>query len=277
MTDVDDLEACYFDLTGDNFSFLSDNSIPKTEFPSLVLFYDTVYYDVEETINYFINDYRKASPAWDSLYPHMKSFFDLYTAKVFGNKEYLYFFELCAKVYLSEYKILPELQNYGLELFGTPIKDTAFVDLISGFNFINFYDFLDENIIYYLIDKSIMTCTCLEQERKRKNIGNVVILNCDIKDVNKNQIEKDVSVVRANNIWRYVEDFHLFIEKYTSMIIPGGIFLFQEYSKYKLFFTENNPYQTRNISSYFDNWEQSCIIDLQGKKIFDSLVFERKS
>jgi hypothetical protein len=275
MSDIEELEKYYFDLTGNDFSFLEKHNIPKTEFTTLAVCYDNCYYNDEEAIKWFIKDYRKVENRWDSLYPHLKEFYKFYTAVIFNNIEYKHFFELCAKIYLDEYRMQPELRNYGNELYTPQLQGTTFVDLISGFNFYNFYDRLNNNNLYYLIDKSMMTCACLEMGKKRKNIDNINIINCDIKDVNRNQIEGNVSVVRVNNVWRYVEDFYTCIEKYKSMIMQGGTFLFQEYSAYKLFFQQNNPYQLYNIQSYFNAWEQQYIINMNDHTIFDSLIYKK--
>jgi hypothetical protein len=274
MSDIEELERYYFEQTGSNLAFFDKHSIPKTELPVLLLLYDTSYYDIEGAIEYFIKDYMKIEPNRDSLYPHLKDFYKFYK-DIFNNAKHNQFFELCANIYLDGYKIQPALKKYGEELFVTPIADTTFIDLCSGFNFYNFYDYLNKDTIYYLIDKSMFTCICLELGKKRKKIDNVVVLNTDIKDVDRKQIEGDVSVVRVNNVWGYTEDFHKYIEKYKSMIMQDGIFLFQEYSKDKILFIENGPYKVRNIPLYFDGWEQKYIINLGGGKIFDSLVYKK--
>jgi hypothetical protein len=121
----------------------------------------------------------------------------------------------------------------------------------------------------------LLTCTCLELGKKRKGIEHVIILNANIKDVERKQIEGEISVVRINNVWRYVYDFHNYIEKYKSMIMPNGIFLFQEYSGYKLLFREDGPYNVFKIPSYFTDWEQSYIMNTGEGKIFDSLIFKK--
>jgi hypothetical protein len=57
--------------------------------------------------------------------------------------------------------------------------------------------------------------------------------------------------------------------------MQGGIFLFQEYSAYKLFLKSDNPYQIKNINSLFNNWEQKFIININNDKIFDSLIYRK--
>jgi hypothetical protein len=275
MSDVDELEKYYFDLAGSDFSFLTKYNIPKTEFSTLVLFYDNCYFNSEEAIKLFVLDYRKVEDSFDGLYPYLKEFYEFYASRIFNNNEHKHFFELCAKIYLDEYRIQPELKDYGIELFRPQIKNSTYIDLITGFNFIQFYSYLDENTLYYLLDKSIMTCTCLELEKTRRKIGNVIVLNCDIRDIERKQFEGDISVVRVNNVWRYVEDFYKYIEKYKNIIMRDGVFLFQEYSKYKLLCRDDGPYKILNIPSYFTGWEQQYIINMNGEKIFDSLIYKK--
>jgi hypothetical protein len=241
---------------------------------TLAFIYDLCFYNTEQAIKTFINEYRKVKDNWDDLYPHLKSFYEFYIG-IFNNTKYMHFFELCSRIYLDEYKQQPNFYNYKNELFTTKIPNTTFVDLISGFNFYNFYDSLKSDTLYYLIDKSLLTCTCLELGKKRKGIENVIILNADIKDVERKQIEGEISVIRINNAWRYVYDFHNYIEKYKSMIMPNGIFLFQEYSGYKLIFREDGPYNVFKVLSYFTDWEQSYIMNTGEEKIFDSLIFKK--
>jgi len=274
MSYLKELEKYYFEQTGNDLSFFDNHSIPRSELSSLALYYDYCSCNSEETIRSFIIDYRKAGKYWDSLYIHLRKFYDFYVT-IWNDVSHKYFFELCANVYLDEYKIQASLSNYVTQLFDTHIPNTTFIDLISGFNFTNFYDVLDKNILYYLVDKSIMACTCLEIAKKRKNIDNVVILNDDIKNIEKSQIEGNVSIVRASNPWKYVTTFQDYVEKYKAMIMPGGIFLFQEYSEHRLLFQESNPYKQNNIASYFRGWEEHFVINLDNKRIFDSLIYKR--
>jgi hypothetical protein len=275
MADIDELEKYYLDETGNNFDFLSKYSIPKTEASTLVLCYDNCYYNVDESINWFINIYRKVGNYYKELYPYLKEFYNFYTKRVFGNIKHEHFFELCAKVYLNEYRMNSDLQNYPNELFVSPIKHTSYVDLISGFNFLNFYPHLCKDNTYYLVDKSIMTCKCLKIQKEKNNIENVIILNKDVFDISEKDFNENISVIRVNNVWRYIYDFDTLIEKFKSMIMQNGIFLFQEYSTYKLFFQQNSPYQIKNICSLFNNWKQEFIFDINGQKIFDSLIFRK--
>jgi hypothetical protein len=121
----------------------------------------------------------------------------------------------------------------------------------------------------------MLSCTYLELAKKRKSIDNVIVLNTDIKDVERYQIVGDISVIRVNNVWRYVGDFYQYIEKYKAMIMQDGVFLFQEYSEYKLLIQENSPYKVYNIPSYFIGWEQKCILNSDNGKIFDSLIYKK--
>lgn len=52
---IDDLENFYKRYTNKTFSFLPENGILKTEISSLMLLYDTIYYNVDDTIQFFCN------------------------------------------------------------------------------------------------------------------------------------------------------------------------------------------------------------------------------
>ena len=275
MANIDDLEQYYKELTGNDFSCFDKFGIPKTEFSSLALIYDTCQCDIEETIKTFIVSYRKVEEEYrNELYPYIKEFFNFYVP-IYNKQEYKKYFELNAQVYCDVFENQTHLAEYENQLYKAHIPKTTFVDLCTGFNFHNFYVNLEKEMLYYNIDKSMLTCIFLEEAKKRKNVDNVVIINKDVSDVNREDIEGDISIIRANNIWRYKYDFDLCIEKYKRMIMKNGIFLFSENAKDKIFFYDENPYKLKNIPSYFIGWEQSMQLNFGDKGLFDTLKYSK--
>jgi len=276
MANIDDLEQYYKELTGNDFSCFDKFGIPKTEFSSLALIYDTCQCDIEETIKTFIVSYRKVEEEYrNELYPYIKEFFNFY-APIYNKQEYKKYFELSAKVYLDVFKCQPHLANYENQLYKAHIPNTTFVDLCTGFNFYNFYKNLEKEILYYNIDKSMLTCAYLEEAKIRINVDNVVIINKDVSDVNREDIEGEISIIRANNIWAYKPDFINYLEKYKTMLMKNGLFLFSENTKDKLFFIENNPYIFYNIQSYFNGWKRNMEANISDN-IFDILTYQKIS
>lgn len=77
---IEELEDKYNQYTGKNFSFLSDRGILKTEISSLMLLYDTVYYNADDTIKFFLgSDYLNKPELLEVLKNPLKEFFGFYT------------------------------------------------------------------------------------------------------------------------------------------------------------------------------------------------------
>jgi hypothetical protein len=276
MDYMHEIEQEYFQETNTDFSFLTKHGIVKTEITSLMLLYDNNNYDIKQSIHFFINDYLKRPEIYDSIFPYLSEFYDFYASRIFGNMNRKDFIEKSAHIYLNEYRTNPEIEKYKLDnLYKYPKFGTKYVDLISGFNFIHFLDDLDKETMYYLIDKSLFTCECLSISIKNKKLFNITVLNKDIKDIELNDIGNDISVIRANNIWRYVPDFHEYIPKYKTFLMKNGIFLFQEYSINKIFDMANNPYQW--LDNYFgEEWEKKFIIqNAENIRAFDSFIYKK--
>ena len=77
---IEELEDKYNQYTGKNFSFLSDRGILKTEISSLMLLYDTVYYNADDTIKFFLgSDYLNKPELLEVLKNPLREFFGFYT------------------------------------------------------------------------------------------------------------------------------------------------------------------------------------------------------
>jgi hypothetical protein len=244
-----------------------------------MLLFDNNNYDIEKSILHFVgSDYLNKNEILNSIYPYLQEFMSFYVNKIFGNMARKDFIHKSAYVYLANYRDNPETINNKLDaLYKPPEHGTKFVDLLSGFNFIHFFDDLDKNTMYYLVDKSLFTCECLSISIQNKNLPNVFIINKDIKDVVIEDIGTKISVVRANNIWRYIHNFQDFIPKYKSFIMQNGVFLFQEYSINKILNLKNNPYTW--LDSFFaDNWKKEIIIqNTENIRAFDTFQYRKKS
>ena len=272
MDKMKELEEFYRQYTNKNFSFLSDNGILLTEITSLMLLFDNVYYDVEETIKYFFVSYLQRPELMSDLSSPMQEFFNFYKQICF-NANFREFMNLAAQIYLDNYREVPEYATQEKPVLPKCDKDgVAFVDLISGFNFSHFFPTLNESTQYYLVDKSIMTCELLELQKQKFQVNNVHILCKDIDDFEKNDIKQDIGIVRIKNAFRYVPDFKDKIEKFKSYICSDGRFIFQEQSIAK---TILHPVY-KDIDSYFIGWNKEIQhFETQNPNSLDSIEFKR--
>lgn len=276
MDYLNEIEQEYLLETGNDFSFLTEHDIFKTEISSLMLLYDNCNYDIEKSILFFLNDYQKKPGIYSTIQPYLKDFYSFYENKIFGNMKYKDFLHKSAHVYLANYRDDPDIVNNKLDpLFKCEKPGTKFVDLLSGFNFIHFLDNLEHDTEYYLIDKSIFTCECLNISIQNKKISNVFVINKDIGNVTVDDIGDKISVIRANNIWCYINNFHDYIPKLKTFLVQDGLFLFQEYSYVKVLSLQNNPY-TWLDSCFGANWEKEITIqNTANKRAFDTFMYRK--
>jgi hypothetical protein len=273
---MNEIENEYILETGNNFSFMTKHDIFKIEITSLMLMYDNCKYDIEQTITYFLNQYLKRPDIYNSIHPYLKEFLVFYENKVFGNAERIDFINKSAYVYLNAYRGNPEIEKYKLdELYKYSKQGTKYVDLACGFNFIHFLDELNKETTYYLIDKSIFTCECIKIKIKEKTLSNIFVINKDIIDVDVTDIGGKISVIRVNNIWCYIQNFHEYIPKFKKFLMENGIFVFQEYSTTKVLSLANTPY-TWLDNCFGEGWEKEVIIqDIENIRSFDTIIYKK--
>ena len=270
---IEELEDKYNQYTGKNFSFLSDRGILKTEISSLMLLYDTVYYNVDDTIKFFLgSDYLNKPELLEVLKNPLKEFFGFYTQICFDIR-YKEFIKIAANIYFQCYKDSKDVaENEKPELPKCEMEGSAFVDLISGFNFSHFYPTLDKKTEYYLVDKSIMTCELLELRKQEYELDNVHILCKDIDDLKISDIKQPVEILRIKNPFRYIPDFKDKIEDFKNMICTGGKFIFQEQSIVKTFCYP----EYKNIDSYFEGWlKEQQILLTDNPNSLDTLSYKK--
>lgn len=254
------------------FSFLDEFEIPSSELSSLILMFDYHLYDKNSAINYFIHDYRKIeSPNISNLKEHLSRFLDFYCSNISN----IYFIETLAKTYLINYK------NQFAEKYKHPllpknnIENSIYLDLVTGFDFINFYEHLEAENSYYLTDKSIFTCKCLELKSKELNLSNITILSKDILDLENNDFEKQVGLIRAKNVFRYVPLFFTHLTFFKSLLPFNGRFVFQERAMDNIIF--NNFIHYDKIKNLFlDGWDYSEERGNASNPLdFDSMIFTK--
>lgn len=273
MSLIDDLENLYKNYTNNTFSFLAENGIYKTEITSLMLLYDTFYYNIDDTIQFFLSEhYLNKIELMNVLNKPLKDFFSFYT-KICFDIQYKNFIKIAAKVYLEKFRENPVLAKYEKPKLPKCEKPgTAFVDLISGFNFSHFFPTIEKSTEYYLIDKSIMTCELLELRRQEYKLDNVHILCKDIDDLKLSDISQPVEILRVKNPFRYISDFKGKIEKFKDIISPGGRFIFQEQSTEKTICFD----VYKDIDSYFEGWKkEKQIIITQNPNLLDTISFKK--
>ncbi|MDR0516492.1 MAG: hypothetical protein LBH25_05540 [Fibromonadaceae bacterium] len=252
MECIDEIESEYFSKTGRDFSFLPEHGIPKNEITFLMFMYDYSHFNIEQLISFLTNNcsYVTEPEMLSHMQPYLREFYHLYENEILGNADCAALIKKSAHVYSCNSKMDPDFEKYGRDkLYKYPKTGIKFVDLASGVNFIDFYGDLDKDTEYYLVDKSLFACECLEIFKKKKNISNVVVINKDVKDLQLEDIGggKDIYVIRLKNIWSYVDNFHECIPKYQSFLMKDGIFLFQESS-----------FCMDNFSPIYYNWLDGC-------------------
>lgn len=109
-------------------------------------------------------------------------------------------------------------------------KNEIFLDLITGFNFIQFYPDLKEDTFYYLVDTSLFVCEGLRQERAFHPHLNIQVIRKSVLKLKKEDFKAPVSLLRAKNLFGYVSINKWDIEHFQSLIRPGGQFIFQEHT-----------------------------------------------
>jgi len=126
-----------------------------------------------------------------------------------------------------------------------------------------------------VVDRSKFTCKCISIAKEIKRVNNLTRINEDIHSVNRNHFPSNVEIIRAQNIFYYIPDFYDAVPKFKEMIEFGGVFLFQEYSQKRSFFSSSPPYSI--IDEYFlDGWSRNYEYNLTPiSKSFDSLIFTK--
>lgn len=226
-----EIEKQYYQSTSKNFDFLVNHNIPKTEISSLLLIFDFNKYNIDNTINYFIYDYRKINIFnIEQLKNGIKSFLEFYSI-IKDDVNYIDFIEYSARLYINLYKSRFVENGYKMpSLPRNKLTNTIFLDLASGFDFINFFPNLESDTIYYLVDKSRFTCNCLNMKVNDLNLSNVKILNKDVNDLIVSDFQNDVGLIRAKNLFCYVDNYFEIINSFMDLLTDNGIIVFQESS-----------------------------------------------
>ncbi|HEY4788565.1 MAG TPA: hypothetical protein VIH57_21090 [Bacteroidales bacterium] len=274
MDIIEKLERIYFKNTGSDFSFLTKYNIPKSEVSTIVALYDFNNYEVNSSIDFFINTYRKVNGNIKILQSGLNDFLKFYK-KIITDSNFIQFIELLAKLHINTYTnsfiksgyILPSLPD-------NPIEHSIYVDLATGPDFINFYNSLDPCSIYYLVDKSVFSCKVLEFKSKNCNLQNIKIINKGVEDLSSNDFNNVIGVVRAKNLFRYVGLYPELISFLQNLIETNGIFVFQEHSQSQTM--KNKVYP--NLKCFFnDEWECSYSEgDINNPLDLDTMSFTKK-
>ncbi|MCK4663563.1 MAG: hypothetical protein KAT68_11900 [Bacteroidales bacterium] len=272
-----EFENIYKRSTSSDFSFLDEFGIPYSELTTLLLIFDYCTYDKVNSVNYFIHTYNQIeSEKVIQLKSHLLKFIDFYITNI-NNPIISDFIELASRTYLNNYK------NKFTDKYKLPflpknnVVNSIYLDLVTGFEFNNFFNQLDENTDYYLVDKSIFSCKCLELKAKDSNLKNVFIINKDVLDLETSDFKKPIGLIRAKNIFKYVPLFLLKLPFLKNVLSTNGHFIFQERSKDNIIFNRNtNYYRIKDL--FQDGWE--CIEkrgDASNPLELDTLTFTKKA
>ncbi len=231
MNTIQKLENIYLENSGNNFSFLTNYNIPKTEISTIAGIYNFYKYCSDSAIDYFIHKHRKVEGNSESLKKELNDFLKFYK-KTITDSKYIEFIELLAKLYIDCYRNSFIDAGFKLpKLPSNPIENSVYIDLASGLDFINFYDFLSPTSTYYLIDKSVFSCKVLELKSKECNLENIVTLNKSVEDLSKQDFNNKIGTIRAKNLFCYIQFTPELILSLQKRIAPNGIFVFQEQSQ----------------------------------------------
>lgn len=266
------VEQKYKKLSNNDFSFLSQNVIPESELTSLLVIYDFCKRDKSKTVNFFINEYygSKVMPDLAALTSGLLDFLNFFD-KIEFDPEHEQIINLCATIYLKNYQNKLILEGHALpKLPSSPIEGSIYLDLVTGTDFINFYPQLSEKYEYWFIDKSQFALKCLEKKKADYPFHNIRLFNKDVRNFTFPTSSKKVGLIRAKNVFCYVDDFKSHLNKYSDMLESGGMFIFQEQS---LSSTISNPiYQ--DIESYFNGWKKETKFDDPNNPLaLDSIIF----
>lgn len=273
MDKIERFEELYKKLIGENLNFLSENGISKIDAPALMLVFDNCKYNKQESILSFIKYVDKESES-GKLIPPVSNFYTVWERECFNlsNRELI---RLGAEIYVENYIERPDFAKYEWpDLPQCRKKNTAFVDLVSGFNFSSYLKKLNKDTQYFLIDKSIMTCEMLNFQTENLHLDNVHILQKDVKTVVRQDIGMNVEIVRAKNIFCYVPDFFDVLPFYQDMIMSEGQFIFQEQaSLIQQLVCINNC-----LRPFFkDGWSHSVSLNTgnDNPKTFNTIFFQK--
>jgi len=204
---ITDLENIYKRYNSSGFTFLDEFEIPYSELTTLILMFDFFTYDKVESVNYFVYEYKQIkSDKIPNLKIQLLQFIDFYVDNI-HNPNFSDFREIAAKTYLFNYKNKYSENHKFPILPKNEIPNSIYIDLVTGFDFINFYEQLDKNIDYHLVDKSVFSCKCLELKAKELNLTNVFVISKDVLELEKVDFNKPIGLIRAKNIFKYVPLF----------------------------------------------------------------------
>lgn len=230
---MQDVENTYKALTGQNFDFLRNANIVITEITTFMLLYDFNKRDINHTIEHFLNIRFSQVPdeiKRECIAP-LQSFLAFYD-RIEEDDNYSSFISDCAEIYLGNYRnVFVDKGFQHPKLPQNPIPNTSYLDLASGFNFIDFYPQLHTGCEYYLTDISAYSCKCLEVEALKYPDLSISILQKDIMQLERTDIKGEIGLIRAKNIYCYVPEFPDKLEELASWIQPGGCFIFQEHTQ----------------------------------------------
>lgn len=248
------IEDIYQQKAGHDFTFLKDLNIAYTEMPSLLHIYDVYRRNKEATVEAFIQYLGLKELSEDCLAKitlnllRILYFYDMSEKNIEQND----FIHLCAKLYIKFYK--NKYIGKGLSLPELPSTNPngIFLDLVTGNDFINYYPFLNPETHYYLVDNSTFACEVLNLKKAEYPKLNIDILQKSVMDLLPDDFPTKIDVVRAKNVFAYAGfDFQYNIKKIQELILPGGIFIFQEHACHN---TINHEIYAA-IAPLFDGWD----------------------
>ncbi len=160
------------------------------------------------------------------------------------------------------------------------LTDSVFIDLASGADFKNFYEFIDPKNTYYLIDDSLYVNEILKQKSEELKLTNVLPLRKDVLSLQRSDFNgKSIEIIRAKNIFKYVNRYLFVFDEHLQWLCEGGIFIFAEQSGSS---QANQTFANSFIISKFkqlinEGWIFNCIFGNENSPLdLNSVIFTKQ-
>lgn len=139
------------------------------------------------------------------------------------------FIEKCAELHLATYRSIHDGIHLYPALPTSPKSGTAFIDLVSGTDFKNYFDKFQNDTFYYAVDASLFACEVLTGKAAKLGLHNFKAICKNVMDLSRSDIsEHEIGVIRAKNIFCYVSEYLYVIDEHLSWLCTGGEFIFAE-------------------------------------------------
>ena len=111
----------------------------------------------------------------------------------------------------------------GSDLPDNPLPDKDFLDIASGVDFILLIPYFKGKNKYYAVDTSYFVVNFLEEVKRLLGADNIQIIQEDIRKLT--MASKSLGIIRAKNVYKYVDDFDSKLPEILGWLDEGGVFV----------------------------------------------------